>query len=127
MRHLLCLICVIGLSAAPALAGDGHVSHHSLAKMGLSGMRVMSDGQGMQIRGTSVAVATGSSFATISGLGGSAHSTNSYSAAGANVAFGNNLSYATDTTTTTHVGVTITSTTTTNFIAAGGSSSAFAH
>jgi hypothetical protein len=48
--------CVLSLTAAPALAGDGQVSKNSLAKMGLSGMKVVPDREGMQVRGTSIAV-----------------------------------------------------------------------
>jgi hypothetical protein len=128
MRHLLSLVCVIGLSVAPALAGDGHVTRQSLSKMGLSGMQVMTDDQGMQIRGTSIAVAAGGSIATIHGVGGSASSTNTYYAAGSHSASGSNVSFAADGTTTsvTSHGHT-TTVTTVNFVAAGGASSAKAH
>ena len=51
MKTLLSIASVLVLSAAPAFAGEGHVSNQSLAKMGLSGMQTMSDAQGSQIRG----------------------------------------------------------------------------
>jgi hypothetical protein len=62
--------------------------------MGLAGMKTMNDAQGMQIRGTSIAVVAGVSFAHISGEGGSAGSINGYFAAGHHSASGANLSAA---------------------------------
>jgi hypothetical protein len=124
MRHLLSLFCVIGLSAAPALAGDGHVARQSLAKMGLAGMQVMTDDQGMQVRGTSIAVVAGGSIAFIGGEGGGAASVNTYFAAGHKTASGNNVSFAVSGTISTSGDVV---TSTTNFVAAGGASSAKAH
>jgi len=112
------------LSAAPALAGDGQVSHKSLAKMGLSGMQTMSDSQGQQIRGLSVAVAAGGSIATIHGEGGSATSVNGYFAAGHHSASGNNVSFAAAGDVSVHgdhVSASV------DFVAAGGASSAHAH
>jgi hypothetical protein len=128
MKTLLSIASVLVLSAAPAFAGQGHVSRQSLAKMGLAGMQVMTDDQGMQVRGLSIAVAAGGSIATISGEGGSATSVNGYFAAGHHSASGFNVSVAADgtTTSTTSHGHT-TTTTTVNFVAAGGASSAKAH
>ena len=57
-------------------------------------MKTMNDAQGMQIRGTSIAVVAGVSFANISGEGGSAGSINGYFAAGHHSAAGANLSAA---------------------------------
>jgi hypothetical protein len=94
MKTLLSIASVLVLSAAPAMAGEGRVSNQSLAKMGLSGMQTMSDAQGMQIRGTSIAVVAGISYAHISGEGGSAGSVNGYFAAGNHSASGANLSAA---------------------------------
>ena len=82
MKTLLSLASVLVLSAAPAMAGDGHVSSQSLAKMGLSGMHSMTDAQGTQIRGLSIAVAAGGSIAFLGVPGGGAASVNTYFAAG---------------------------------------------
>jgi hypothetical protein len=56
MRRFIFVACVLALTAAPALAGDGQVSKATLSRMGLSAMKVVSDQEGMQIRGTSIAV-----------------------------------------------------------------------
>jgi hypothetical protein len=132
MKTLLSIASVLVLSAAPAFAGQGQVSHQSLTKMGLSGMQLMSDDQGMQVRGLSIAVAAGGSIATISGEGGHATSVNGYFAAGNHSADGNNVSFAADGTSHT-VSATVgghtasVTTTTVNFVAAGGASSAHAY
>ena len=94
MKSLYALAAIVAFSAVPAFAGEGHVSNNSLAKMGLAGMKTMNDAQGMQIRGTSIAVVAGVSFAHISGEGGSAGSINGYFAAGHHSASGANLSAA---------------------------------
>ncbi len=125
MKSLLSLASVLVLSAAPALAGDGQVSSQSLAKMGLSGMHSMTDAQGTQIRGLSVAVASGGSIAFIGGGGGGAASVNTYFAAGHHSASGNNVSFAADATVTVHQNGNVSATI--NAVAAGGSSSAHAH
>jgi hypothetical protein len=82
----------IALGANSAFAGD--VSKDSLAKMGLSGMTVASDSEGMQVRGQGYAFTSGTSVANILGNG----AVNSYSsgtvklgpavAAGASVSVG---------------------------------------
>jgi len=51
MKSLVLLAFVVALSSAPALAAGGKVSHSSLAKMGLSSMRPLTDQQGLSIRG----------------------------------------------------------------------------
>ncbi|HEV8069486.1 MAG TPA: hypothetical protein VGP76_17225 [Planctomycetaceae bacterium] len=56
MRRFIVFVCAIALMSAPALAEDGHVSKRSLSQMGLGGMKVVSDQEGMQVRGTSIAV-----------------------------------------------------------------------
>lgn len=91
MKSLYALAAIVAFSAVPAFAGEGHVSTNSLAKMGLAGMKTMNDAQGMQIRGTSIAVVAGVSYAHISGEGGSAGSINGYFAAGHHSASGANL------------------------------------
>jgi hypothetical protein len=70
MRLLLGLFSVVAFSVAPSFAADGHVSSASLSKMGLSGMKAMTDAQGMQIRGLSIAVVSGGSGAHLLGAGG---------------------------------------------------------
>ena len=51
MKYLLMTLAVVMIFAAPALAADGNVSSAALAKMGLSGLSVMSDDQGAAVRG----------------------------------------------------------------------------
>jgi hypothetical protein len=65
MKILFALASVAGLSVAPAFGGDGQISSRSLAQMGLSGMKTLSDPEGMSIRGTSIAIA--GSYAHVSG------------------------------------------------------------
>jgi hypothetical protein len=125
MKSLIAFASVLALSV-PAMAAEGHVSHQSLAKMGLAGMTAMADAQGMQIRGMSVLVGGGSS-AKISGVGGTASSTNFYTASGKYTAEGENASVAGDLTSTTIThGSHTASITTVNVIGAGGFSSASA-
>jgi hypothetical protein len=73
MKSLFALAAVVALSAAPALAAEGHVTNPSLAKMGLSGMKAITDVQGMSIRGLSIAVVSGDSNVNL-GHGNSADS-----------------------------------------------------
>jgi hypothetical protein len=119
MKTLLSIASVVVLAAAPAFAGDGQVSQKSLTKMGLSGMQTMTDSQGQQIRGLSIAVASGGSIAFLGVPGGGAASVNTYFAAGSKSASGSNVSYAVGGVVTTH-SITIVG------VAAGGSSSASA-
>jgi len=63
MKTLVVLAASVALSAAPALAADGKVSHSSLAKMGLPGMQPMSDAKGLEIRGQAVITGGGRHFA----------------------------------------------------------------
>jgi hypothetical protein len=51
------------LSVAPAYAGDGSLDQSSLSRMGLAGMKTLSDHDGMAIRGQ-FAIAYSSSFNT---------------------------------------------------------------
>jgi hypothetical protein len=127
MKILLGVASVVAFSMVPALAGEGRVSHQSLANMGLAGMTTMSDAQGMQLRGLS-AQAGGWSSATLNGVGGTASSTNFYYASGKKEASGANLSVAGDVSTTivTH-GSHVSTITTANVIFAGGFSSASSH
>ncbi len=50
MRRFVFLACILAFAAAPALAGDGRVSTRSLDRMGLGGMKVVSDQDGLQAR-----------------------------------------------------------------------------
>jgi hypothetical protein len=59
MKTLFATVSLLSLFAAPALAGDGRISDHSLARMGLQGMQPISDAQGMAIRGTAYASVSG--------------------------------------------------------------------
>src|SRR5687768_6611185 len=52
MKNVLLVLAVLAV-AAPALAGDGQVSKSDLASLGLGQMSVMSDAQGLQVRGMS--------------------------------------------------------------------------
>jgi hypothetical protein len=118
MKILFALASIVAFSVAPAFAGEGQVSEQSLGKMGLSGMKAMSDAQGMQIRGQSIAVVGGFSQAATFGRGGEATSVNFYFAAGQHSASGGNLSGAATLTLGRNSSLTI--------VAAGGFSSASA-
>ncbi len=48
-----CLAALAVLAAAPAFAGEGNVSSSTLSALGLGGMEVMSDTDGMKVRGMS--------------------------------------------------------------------------
>jgi hypothetical protein len=51
MKRLMSAALILTLSAGSAFAAEGRVSQKSLNKMGLQGMKVMSDEKGMEIRG----------------------------------------------------------------------------
>jgi hypothetical protein len=72
MKFALALAAVLALVASPALAGDGNVSPSKLKALGLGGIKVVSDAEGMKVRGMSSNAATsGASFAgafAVSGL-----------------------------------------------------------
>ena len=54
------LVVLLVVAAAPVFAADGNVPDATLSSLGLGGMQVMSDAQGMQVRGmSSSANATG--------------------------------------------------------------------
>ncbi|HUE13678.1 MAG TPA: hypothetical protein VMR25_05905 [Planctomycetaceae bacterium] len=59
MKLLIGLAAIVGLSAVSAMAGEGRLSNQSLAKIGLVGMKVMSDSQGLEIRGLGVTDGSG--------------------------------------------------------------------
>jgi hypothetical protein len=54
MKTLVVFAFAVAVSIAPASAADGKVSHSALVKMGLSGMKQMTDQQGSSIRGRAV-------------------------------------------------------------------------
>src|SRR3989304_5703758 len=80
------------LGASQALAAGGLPSDATLAAMGLSELRVMTDGEGLAVRGLGFngANAYGQSFAVVSTLYGSAGSFNGYNASGKYKASGEN-------------------------------------
>lgn len=84
------------LGVSPACAAGGLPSDSTLAAMGLSDLRVMSDSEGLTVRGLGYngASAAGKSFAVVSSHGATAGSTNSYNAKGNKFAAGANGSYA---------------------------------
>jgi hypothetical protein len=124
MKSLYALAAIVAFSAAPAFAAEGHVSAKSLANMGLSTMKSMDDAQGMKIRGTSIAIASGTSFAVQFGGGGAAGSVNTSTGVGHHSASQSNFSVAGQTEIVT-VGPFVA--TATHVIGAGGASSASAH
>jgi hypothetical protein len=65
MRRFVVFACALALLSAPALAADGQVSKSSLERMGLGGMKVVSDQDGLQVRGTSIAIAFSEASGTI--------------------------------------------------------------
>lgn len=58
MKNVLCLVvaALVVLGATSAFAGDGTVPRATLSALGLGGMQVVSDAEGMQVRGTSASV-----------------------------------------------------------------------
>jgi hypothetical protein len=124
MKSLFALAAVVAFCAAPAFAAEGHVSSKSLSNMGLSSLKAMDDAQGMTVRGTSIAIASGTSWAVQFGGGGAAGSTNTSTGVGKHSASQNNFSVAGQTEIVT-VGPFVASAT--HVIGAGGAASASAH
>jgi hypothetical protein len=120
MKTLLSVAALVVLAGSSAMAADGRVSHQSLNKMGLSGMTVMSDAQGMAVRGQ-FAIASGTSFAIQFGGGGAAGSVNTSTGVGNKSASQNNFSVAGQTEVVTFGPFVATAT---HVIGAGGASSA---
>ena len=88
--------CVALLAAAwnsSALAANGLPSRATLNEMGLGSLQIMSDTEGLSVRGQG-AIAYGKSWAVVSGPGASAGSTNGYLSQGSHSAEGENLSFA---------------------------------
>jgi hypothetical protein len=123
MKTLLGAVSVIALCLSPVMAGEGNLSDQSLARMGLAGMKNLSDSQGMQVRGLS-AQAGGWSSTTLIAVGGTTGTTNyayagdQHSASTANLSVSGAL-----TSTSSNYG----SHTYVNIIAAGGLSNAHSH
>ena len=67
MKNALALVvAVVVLVAMPALAEDGNVPQATLSALGLSGMHVVSDSEGMGVRGmSSTAQATSLSYVSV--------------------------------------------------------------
>jgi hypothetical protein len=90
------LASIMAFAALPAFAGEGQISTRSLNNMGLSGLHFMTDAQGMNVRGLSIAVVSGGSGAALIG----SHAGSSFYAAGSGYgshsASGNSASEATD-------------------------------
>jgi hypothetical protein len=123
MKTLFGAVSVIALCLSPVVAGEGNLSDQSLARMGLSGMKSLSDTQGMQLRGLS-AQAGGFSSTTLIAVGGTTSSTNFAYAGDSHKASTANLSVSGAlTSTSSNYG----SHTYVNIIAAGGLSNAHSH
>jgi hypothetical protein len=63
MKTLLALTSLVLITAGSAVAGEGQVADQTLAKMGLGGMQVMTDADGMNVRGMAFVKVTGWSAA----------------------------------------------------------------
>ena len=96
MKVRLLILLVVAMGASQALAAGGVPSQATLASMGLANLRVMTDSEGLAIRGLGYygASAAGKSWALIAGHGAAAGSTNSYNAKGKYLAGGRNESEA---------------------------------
>src|SRR5262249_53593451 len=68
-------------------------SHATLQAMGLGDLQIMTDEEGLSVRGMG-ALAYGQSFAAVSGPGAAASSVNGYLSQGSHSAAGKNLSFA---------------------------------
>ena len=82
--YIACALVVVAAMAAPASAGDNHLSTSTLNAVGLSGFTPMSDAQAMTVRGKFAAVG-GLNIATAPG---GAVAANGYLAVGHSVAVG---------------------------------------
>ncbi|MEX0677272.1 MAG: hypothetical protein WD063_09365 [Pirellulales bacterium] len=81
MKNFAIACAVLMLFAATASAGDLAVSKSTLGSMGLSSMQLMSDTDGMAVRGMGVTAAVwGGSQANWFSANGSQHATNNYEA-----------------------------------------------
>jgi hypothetical protein len=95
--YQLALLTAAMMGASQALAAGGLPSDATLAAMGLADLHVMSDHDGLAVRGFGYhggASARGFGWAVVSTPYASAGSVNSYDASGKNKAGGQNSSYA---------------------------------
>ena len=87
MKSLLTLmVLVAALVAVPAMAEDGNVSDSTLSSLGLGGMELLSDADGMSVRG--MASYGASAGAVVSGLGLFHTSTGSFIRSQSNSGYG---------------------------------------
>jgi hypothetical protein len=89
MKTVLAFATLVCLSAGSAFAADNQVADQTLAKMGLGNMKVMSDEQGMQVRG--MALVSVSGYSAAHNRNGEAY--NQYSASGFSYAKGGSISF----------------------------------
>jgi hypothetical protein len=96
VRLSLVAAAIVVAATASVRAAEGVPSEGTLAAMGLAGLNVISDNEGLNIRGMGYngTSAFGQSFAVVSIKGATAGSTNGYKASGKKVAGGANLSFA---------------------------------
>lgn len=96
LRLSLVAVALVAAATSSARAAEGVPSDDTLAAMGLAGLNVMTDNDGLNIRGMGYfgSSAFGQSFAVVSIKGATAGSTNGYKASGKKVAAGSNLSFA---------------------------------
>lgn len=96
VSQLTLLVAALVTGASQAIAAGGVPSDATLAAMGLSDLNVMTDSEGLAVRGLGYygASAFGKSWAVISTPYGSAGSTNGYNAVGNHQASGDNFSFA---------------------------------
>lgn len=59
MKTLVTLAVVVCFASLPACAADGQISKSSLDRLGLAGLKPMSDVQGLEVRGLGVSEAMG--------------------------------------------------------------------
>ena len=80
MKHLIC-VAVLMLAGTQTLADDGKLSQTDLNAFGLSGIQLVSDAEGMDVRGTSSKVKVkGKSKSDIDNWGSETASKNKYKA-----------------------------------------------
>ena len=88
MKTVFAFATLVALSAGSAFAAEGQIADQTLSKMGLGGMKVMSDEQGMQVRGMAMVSVSGYSTA----WNKNAETFNQYSASGHEKAKGSSYS-----------------------------------
>jgi hypothetical protein len=96
VMKIFALASILAFAALPAFAGEGQISTHSLNNMGLSGLHLMTDAQGMHVRGLSIATVSGGTGAHVIGAGGGSSFYASGSGSGTHSASGDSASSASD-------------------------------